>query len=203
MPSAPEGRPVKVKVMDKRASARTEAVEGTASAPQDEETMNQAAEHVQDVERALLDDLRRLQAEFDNYRKRMVREQTAMTTRASANLVSKLLPVLDNLERAIEHGEGGPGMELLLKEFKQVLQQEGLEEIAAEGEVFDPRIHEAFQVVEDPDASEPTVRTVYRRGYRMNDSVVRPPMVVVAQPRRDELDEAGMEHADDRAHARA
>jgi molecular chaperone GrpE len=189
--------------MDKRASARTEAVEGTASAAQDEETMNQAAEHVQDVERALLDDLRRLQAEFDNYRNRVVREQTAMTTRASANLVSKLLPVLDNLERAIEHGEGGPGMELLLKEFKQVLQQEGLEEIAAEGEVFDPRIHEAFQVVEDPDASEPTVRTVYRRGYRMNDSVVRPPMVVVAQPRRDELDEAGMEQADDRAHSGA
>ena len=187
--------------MDKRASARTEAVEEAASVPPDEETMNQAAEHIEDVERALLDDLRRLQAEFDNYRKRVVREQTAMATRASARLVSKLLPVVDNLERAIEHGEGGPGMELLLKEFNQVLQQEGLEEIAAEGAVFDPRIHEAFQVVEDPDASEPTVRTVYRRGYRMGDSILRPPMVVVAQPLADEAGEEEAQPADEAARA--
>ena len=185
--------------MDKRTSTRAgtasdEAVpaadnanhmqEATAEAGGGE-AMSEAAQQVEEAERDLLDDLRRLQAEFDNYRKRVLREQTAMASRASARLVERLLPVLDNLERAIEHGEGGPGMELVLKDFKRVLEQEGLEEIEAEGTVFDPRVHDAFQVVEDPDVSEPTVQTVYRRGYRMGDGVLRAPMVVVAQPAAD------------------
>ena len=192
----PEGRPIRVKVMDKRTSARAGAAVDEAvpvpenrhnmeeaSAPgQGDEAVREAAQQVEEAERDLLDDLRRLQAEFDNYRKRVLREQTAMTTRASARLVERLLPVLDNFERAIEHGEGGPGMELVLKDFKRVLEQEGLEEIEAQGAAFDPRVHDAFQVVEDEDVPEPTVRAVYRRGYRMGDAVLRAPMVVVAQP---------------------
>ena len=198
---------MKVKVMDKRTSTRAgvasdgatpeaeqdrarDEVEEAAVEPQGEEPMNQAAEEVEQTERDLLDDLRRLQAEFDNYRKRMLREQTAMATRASARLIERLLPVLDNLERAVEHGEGGPGMELVLKDFKQVLNQEGVEEIEAEGVPFDPRLHEAFQVVEDSDVSEPTVKAVYRRGYRIGDGVLRAPMVVVAQPVDDAPDGA-------------
>ena len=129
-----------------------------------------------------LEDLRRVQAEFDNYRKRMLREQTQLAQRASARLVERMLPVLDNFESAIEHGEGGTGVELVYKELRRVLEEEGLEEIAAEGHPFDPRVHEAFDAVEDENVSEPTVRSVLRRGYRLKDQVLRPSMVGVARP---------------------
>jgi molecular chaperone GrpE len=186
-----DGRPAKVKVMDKRrVAAEAEATgpahpqppePGPAAAAQETE-MEQAQQEAARAESELLDDLRRLQADFDNYRKRMLREQTAMASRASARLVERLLPVLDNFERAIEHGEGGPGIELVHRELRQTLEQEGLAEIAAEGERFDPRLHEAFQVTDDVEVAEPVVRSVYRRGYRLGDQVLRPAMVVVARP---------------------
>jgi molecular chaperone GrpE len=180
MGDAPRG-PIKVKVMDKRRGAQAEAGFEPASAPADgDERIGAGA-----AEAGLLDDLRRLQAEFDNYRKRVLREQTAMASRASQRLVERLLPVLDNFERAMEHGEGGPGIELVYKELRQTLEQEGLEEIEAEGAPFDPRLHEAFQVIDDADASEPVVKIVYRRGYRLGDAVLRPAMVVVARPLDD------------------
>jgi molecular chaperone GrpE len=178
-----ERPPIKVKVMDKRRTAGKEtAPVGSVSRPEEEEMTEVAAQEIERAERDLLNDLRRLQAEFDNYRKRVLREQTAMASRAAARLVERLLPVLDNFERALAHGEGGPGIELVLKELQGVLEQEGLEEIDAAGAPFDPRLHEAFQVIEDPGVSEPTVREVYRRGYRLGDGVLRAPMVVVAQP---------------------
>jgi molecular chaperone GrpE len=203
MDDAPR-RPIKVKVMDKRRGAQAEAGPEPTSAPADADERAGAA-----AEAGLLDDLRRLQAEFDNYRKRVLREQTAMASRASQRLVERLLPVLDNFERAMEHGEGGPGIELVYKELRQTLEQEGLEEIEAEGAPFDPRLHEAFQVIDDADASEPVVKIVYRRGYRLGDAVLRPAMVVVARPpddsrgdgRGDEGDgvEDGEEPADEEA----
>jgi molecular chaperone GrpE len=137
---------------------------------------------VGEVESVPLEDLRRLQADFDNYRKRMIREQTQMAARASARLIEKLLPVLDNFERAISHGEGGAGVELVYKELRRTLEQEGLEEIEAEGEPFDPTIHHAISAIEDPEVSEPIVREVHQRGYRLKDQVLRYAMVVVAQP---------------------
>ena len=181
MDDAPR-RPIKVKVMDKRRGAQAEAGPEPASAPADVDERTDAGAA---AEAGLLDDLRRLQAEFDNYRKRVLREQTAMASRASQRLVERLLPVLDNFERAMEHGEGGPGIELVYKELRQTLEQEGLEEIEAEGAPFDPRLHEAFQVIDDADASEPVVKIVYRRGYRLGDAVLRPTMVVVARPPDD------------------
>jgi molecular chaperone GrpE len=105
-----------------------------------------------------LEDLRRVQADFDNYRKRVLREQTQLAARASARLIERLLPVLDNFEAAISHGEGGDGVELVYKELRRVLEEEGLEEIPAEGQPFDPRLHEAFQAVEDDSVDEPTGR---------------------------------------------
>jgi molecular chaperone GrpE len=186
--SAPESRPKKVKVMDKRGLAREPeaAPAGAASEASDEDLAAGAGEAVAQAEQDLLDDLRRLQAEFDNYRKRVLREQTAMASRASARLVERLLPVLDNFERALSHGEGGPGVALVHRELRQALEQEGLEEIDAEGAPFDPRVHEAFQASDDPDVSEVTVREVYRRGYKLGDHVLRPAMVVVARPAEPE-----------------
>jgi molecular chaperone GrpE len=185
-------RPRKVRVMDKRRVSTGEGAPGEAGssngpepapAPTPGERQEEdMAERIEAREQDLLDDLRRLQAEFDNYRKRMLREQTAMASRASARLIERLLPVLDNFERATAHGEGGPGIALVHKELRQVLEQEGLSEIDAEGAPFDPHLHEAFQAVDDAVVDAPVVQSVFRRGYRLGDQVLRPAMVIVARP---------------------
>ena len=199
--------PRKPRIVDKRRSART-APEPGAVAPADdveavevidegrngdtgavvtdvgsppleatEEEMNTIAEPDN-----YLDDLRRLQAEFENYRKRMMREQSALADRASARVIERMLPILDNFEAAIAHGEGGPGVEMVYKELSRALEEEGLKEIEALSETFDPRIHEAFEAHEDGAVTEPTVASVMRRGYRLGDRVLRPAMVSVARP---------------------
>ena len=129
-----------------------------------------------------LDDLRRLQAEFENYRKRMMREQSLLADRASARVIERVLPILDNFEAAIAHGEGGAGVEMVYKELRRVLEEEGLKEIEAQDEPFDPRIHEAFEAHEDESVSQPTVASVMRRGYLLGERVLRPAMVSVARP---------------------
>ena len=134
------------------------------------------------VERDYLDDLRRVQAEFDNYRKRMMKQQAELAERATVRLVERLLLILDNFERAISHGEGGEGVALVFKELKGALEAEGVEEIPSEGVPFDPRVHEAVESHEDENVEEPISQRVYRRGYRMKNHVIRPAMVVVARP---------------------
>ena len=129
-----------------------------------------------------LEDLKRVQAEFDNYRKRMLREQTQLAQRASARVIERLLPILDNFESAISHGEGGSGVELVYRELRKLMEDEGLKEIEAEGTPFDPNKHEAFEAVEDDSVDVPTVRSVLRRGYFFKDQVMRPSMVSVARP---------------------
>ena len=131
--------------------------------------------------RDFLDDLRRLQADFDNYRKRMVREQTALAARASARLVERLLPVLDSLDQAAAHGEGS-SLAIVHDQLERVLVDEGLKEIEAENAPFDPKVHEAFEAHEDSSVDQPTVAKVLRRGYLLGDQVLRPAMVSVAQP---------------------
>jgi molecular chaperone GrpE len=174
----PEER--EVRVTDKRRAAMDHAGEPAA----EDEPLSP------DPERSYLDDLQRLQAEFENYRKRMVREQTAMVQRAGERLVEKLLPVLDHFEAAIAHGEGGKGVQMVHEDLKRVLAEEGVEEIPAEGEPFDPNVHDAFESHEDSDTTEPVVRKVLRRGYRMRDRVIRPAWVVVARPPEPDQDAA-------------
>ncbi len=163
------------------------AQEGPGSVVRDDE--KKSADQVDAVPHDYLEDLKRLQAEFDNYKKRMMREQTAMAMRASASLIERLLPVLDNFESAVEHGEGGPGIELVYRELKKILTEEGLQEIEAEGALFDPNVHEAFQAYDDPEVTEPTVGGVLRRGYSFKDRVIRPAMVAVARPSEAEPEE--------------
>ncbi len=137
---------------------------------------------------ALLDertaDLQRLKAEFDNYRKRMLRDQTTHLERATAGLVEQLLPVLDSFELAL--GSGGTDVERLRKgvglgygELLGALEKAGLERIEALGKPFDPEEHEAVMHVED-DGGDPGVRDVVRSGYRFKGRVIRPAMVKVA-----------------------
>jgi molecular chaperone GrpE len=128
--------------------------------------------------------LQRTQAEFDNYRKRMLRDQTAHLERATANLIEQLLPVLDSFELAL--GSGGTdverlrkGVELVYGELLGVLEKAGLQRIEALGKPFDPEEHEAVMHVENEDG-EPGVRDVVRTGYRLKGRVLRPAMVKVA-----------------------
>lgn len=134
------------------------------------------------AEHDFLADLQRVQADFDNYRKRMMRQQTQMAEQASARLVERLLPVLDNFDAAISHGEGGSGVEMAYNELRRVLEDEGLKEIDALDKPFDPRVHEAFEAREDDSVSEPVVVKVLRPGYQIKERVVRPAMVSVARP---------------------
>lgn len=137
-----------------------------------------------------LSHLQRTQAEFDNYRKRMLRDQTAHLERATAGLIEQLLPVLDSFELALN--SAGPstsdpgverlrkGVELVYAELIGVLEKAGLERIDAVGKPFDPAEHEAVMHVENEDGGEPGVRDVVRSGYRLKGRVLRPAMVKVA-----------------------
>lgn len=156
-----------------------EAPAGNPDAPDPVEPAD-AAESPAQV--SYLDDLMRLQAEFDNYRKRMLKEQTGMAKRAAGRLIERLLPILDNFQAALAHGEGGAGLGLIYKELTGALEAEGLQAIEAEGTRFDPRIHDAVESRESDEVSEPVVAQVYRRGYLLHDKVLRPAMVVVARP---------------------
>jgi molecular chaperone GrpE len=142
--------------------------------------------------------LQRLQAEFENYRKRMMREQTEIAARAAASLIERLLPVVDNLDRAVAHEDESSGLRLIRKELMDVLAAEGLEEISALGERFDPHLHEAVESHEDANVSDPVCSAVYRSGYKLKGKVLRPAMVGVARP--PETHDAG-DGADERSSA--
>lgn len=147
---------------------------------------------------AFKDNLLRLQAEFENFKKRQVKEREESRKSANERLLTELLPVLDNLERALEHGgEGGSpekmldGIQLVLKQFRESLSQFGVELIEAEGALFDPHVHDAMSRVEtDGDPPDGTVVEVYQRGYLLNGRVLRAAMVGVAKL-VDEGDEGG------------
>jgi molecular chaperone GrpE len=135
-----------------------------------------------------LDDLRRLQADFDNYRKRTLREQTARTASASQALVARLLPVLDNFELAVSAAEQSrdfdrmlKGVEMVLGALREVLEGEGLVKIEAEGKPFDPERHEAVIAVEQEDTEPGTILDIVRAGYELGGKVLRPAMVRVAK----------------------
>jgi molecular chaperone GrpE len=192
--------PIKVQVTDKRRIARDDETEaGAAPSSEDaaaEETQPEVveAELVEAEPEApvasasgadqtdYLGDLQRLQAEFANYRKRMMAQNAEATARGEARMAQRLLPVLDNFERAIAHGEGGAGVEMVFKELRSVLEDAGLTEVPGEGSPFDPQVHEAVESREDESVTEEVVRSVHRRGYSMNDRLLRAAMVGVARP---------------------
>ena len=126
----------------------------------------------------------RLAADFDNYRKRTAREHAELTQRANERLLNELLPVLDDLERALvaadEHEEAQleDGVRLVHRSLADALRKEGLEEIPTDG-AFDPNIHEAL-LSQPSEAEEGAVIEVLQKGYRLGDRVLRPARVVVA-----------------------
>ena len=129
-----------------------------------------------------LDALQRLKAEFENYRKRTLRDQDSLVERANERLVKELLPVLDDLGRALAHD--GPELEegvgLVHRELVRVLGKEGLAEIEADGR-FDPHVHEALLAQPSADHAEGSVLEVIQKGYRLGDRVLRPTRVIVSE----------------------
>ena len=131
----------------------------------------------------LLDTTRRLQADFENYRKRVVREQTALVERANEGLIQQLLPVLDSFELALGSIDADEkvrkGIELVYAEFLGALEKTGVERIDALGKPFDPNEHEA--VAQEDGPGEPVVCDVLRAGYRLKGRVLRPATVRVTR----------------------
>ena len=128
-------------------------------------------------------DLQRLQAEYANYRKRVERDRMAVREQALANVLTELLPVLDDIGRAREHGELSGGFKSVAESLEGVAVKLGLTSYGEDGDPFDPNVHEAVLHDESEDVTETICSTVMRKGYRHNDRLLRPAMVTVA--RRD------------------
>ena len=134
---------------------------------------------------ALLDRLARMQAEFDNARKRASREQQEFRDYALADALKSLLPVVDSLERALQVKSNGQdlrnGVELIHKQLLAALSKLSVNPIVSKGENFDPRLHEAIEMVETSDAPDHQVIEELQRGYKFKDRLLRPAMVKVAK----------------------
>lgn len=136
----------------------------------------------------------RLAADFENYKKRARQDQMETIQHAASDLISRLLPVLDDLRNALDHKPAGvdeawaKGIELGVRKLEEVMATHGLEPIESVGATFDPRYHEAIGHVESDEHPEDTVVSELRRGYRIRDRVVRPSLVRVS--RRPELPSA-------------
>lgn len=147
----------------------------------------------------LKDRMLRLAAETENYKKRTEREKNEFFKRANESILKDLLPVMDNLERALEHAveEGGAeaamvkGLELTSQELWKVLERHGVERVEALGEPFDPELHEAMMQQEDPDADDNTVIGVLQKGYLFHGRLLRPAMVVVSKRPAGQEDDSG------------
>lgn len=130
------------------------------------------------------DRLKRIMAEFENYKKRSNKEREALYNSLLADIIASFLPVIDNLEKAVQaktEDEGyKQGIELVLKQFVDVLTKFGVEEIKTVGETFDPEIHEAVSSIQDETKGEKEIVQEFRKGYKIGTKVIRHAMVVVA-----------------------
>jgi len=145
---------------------------------------------------ALLDRLARLQAEFDNARKRGVREQQEFREYAAADVIKNFLPILDSFERALKAGgdsnsksnsnsnEFRSGIELIYRQFQDALQKIGVQPIVSVGQPFDPRVHEAVEMVDTTEFPDHHVLDELQRGYKYKERLLRPAMVRVARNAR-------------------
>ena len=130
------------------------------------------------------DRLKRVAAEFDNYKKRSAKEKEMMYNSLLADIISKFLPIVDNLEKALEAKTEDEnykqGIELVLRQFKDVLTASGVKEMETVGKTFDPELHEAVGSVIDENLGEKEIKQEYRKGYMIGNKVIRHSMVIVA-----------------------
>lgn len=162
--------------------------EGVGEASDDLDNLRQQLEAKEAEVKQIQDRLLRQAADLENYKKRSARDKADSIRYANESLVKDLLPVLDNLERALSHAQGGgngkpllEGIELVLKNFLEVLGRHGVSQVSAVGERFDPAKHEAVAHVESRDHDANEVVDEYRKGYYLLDRLLRPAQVVVAK----------------------
>lgn len=182
---------IKVKSADEleKEAPASDAANGDADQALDEAQDQQAQAFEQCMaQRAELEDrFMRLAAEFDNYKKRGEREKAEFLKRANEGMAGDLLPVLDNLERALDAAGDADkaslqkGVEMVLHDLRKALERHGLEVVDALGQRFDPQMHEAMMQQENPDVEEGTVLSQYQKGYLFQGRLLRPAMVVVSK----------------------
>ncbi len=130
------------------------------------------------------DRIKRLMAEFENFKKRSDKERTNLYNSVMGDVITSLLPVLDNLEKAskteTKDEQYKNGIEMVLNQFKDVLKANGVTEIETVGKKFDPSIHEAVSLVQDENLGEKEIKEEFRKGYMIGDKVLRHSLVVVA-----------------------
>ncbi|PBC78744.1 molecular chaperone GrpE [Streptomyces sp. TLI_235] len=127
-------------------------------------------------------DLQRLQAEYQNYRKRVERDRLTVREIAVSNILESLVPVLDDIGRAREHGEVTGGFKSVAESLETVVAKLGLQQFGKEGEPFDPTLHEALMHSYSSDVTEDTCVQILQPGYRIGERIIRPAMVAVAEP---------------------
>jgi len=156
------------------AGAGTGTAEGLEDGGPADETAQQLAERTAD--------LQRVQAEYTNYRRRVDRDSELVREAAVANVLTNLLPVLDDIGRAREHGELEGGFKSVGEALEQTVERLGLVRFGVAGDPFDPTVHEALTHAHSAEVAEPTCVEVFQPGYRLGDRVVRPARVAVADP---------------------
>ena len=146
----------------------------------EKEVLKQKQEELDDI----TDRYKRILAEFENFKKRSGKERESLYNMILSDIVSSILPILDNLENAVKaeskDEEYKKGIELVLKQFQDTLKSKGVEEIKTVGETFDPELHEAVSSVQDETKGEKEIVQEYRKGYKIGSKVIRHSMVVVA-----------------------
>ena len=172
--------------------AEEQLVENAAEMTPSPETETAEAAPVEDKAAALEAELKeksdrilRLQADFENFRRRTAKEKEELAAVITQNILGDLLPLLDNFERAmaVEQTDGEAfqkGVEMIFTQLREVLDKHGLQSIEAEGQTFDPNFHQAVMRVEDSDAPDGTITQVLQKGYQAKGRVIRPAMVQVA-----------------------
>jgi molecular chaperone GrpE len=136
-------------------------------------------------------DLQRLQAEYANYRKRVERDRLAVREQALANVLNELVPILDDIGRAREHGELVGGFKSVAESLEGIAAKLGLTSFGEAGDPFDPTLHEALMHSYSPDVTEPTAVQILQPGYRVGERIIRPARVAVAEPGGDAAEPEG------------
>ena len=184
--SEPGEREPALSVQDSRASS---AEESEVRRPEATDAVDPELQAARDEVQATFARYQRLAADFENYKRRTRQELADRTQFATEELLAKLLPILDNFRRALDHAPQGvdrnwyEGIRLVARQFEDVLQGQGLSQIPAVGEKFDPAQHEAIAREETDEHEEGTVVEELQPGYRLHNRVLRPTLVKVAHPR--------------------
>ena len=159
-------------------------VQEELESPQQEETEVQTPDPVQDALLQEQNKFLRLAAEYDNYRKRTAKEKESIWADAKASVVTSFLPVYDNLERALKQDTADEaykkGVEMTFAQIQKAFEKLGVTEVAAMGEAFDPKVHNAIKQVDDSKYDSDVVCEVFQKGYLLGDRLIRPAMVAVS-----------------------